>query len=58
MEGVLSLATLAPRWRLRLVPDHPVETKALITLRPKYGVRMTVEERQPGPFVGGGPLPS
>ena len=45
MEGVLLLATLAQRWRLRLVPGHRVETRALITLRTKYGMRMTVEPR-------------
>ena len=45
MEGVLLLATLGQRWKLRLEPGHPVETKALITLRPKYGMRMTVEAR-------------
>lgn len=43
MEGVLLLATLAQRWRLRLAPGHRVETKAVITLRPKYGMQMTVE---------------
>ena len=43
MEGVLLLATLAQRWRLRLVPGHRVETKALITLRTRYGMQMRVE---------------
>src|SRR5258708_12922428 len=42
MEGVLLLATLAQRWRLRLDPDQRVETKALITLAPKYGMRMSI----------------
>jgi cytochrome P450 len=45
MEGVLLLATLGQCWRLRLVSGHRVETKALITLRPKYGMEMTVESR-------------
>jgi cytochrome P450 len=45
MEGVLVLTTLAQRWRLRLLPGHPVERQALITLRPKYGMKMTVEAR-------------
>jgi cytochrome P450 len=45
MEGVLILATLAQKWRLRLVPGHPVEPQPLITLRPKYGMRMRVESR-------------
>jgi cytochrome P450 len=42
-EGVLVLATLAQRWRLRLVPGHPVATRAVITLRPRHGMKMTVE---------------
>lgn len=45
MEGVLLLATLAQRWRMRLVDGHPVELKPLITLRPKYGMKMTLERR-------------
>jgi cytochrome P450 len=45
MEGALILATLAQKWKLRLVPDHPVEPQPLITLRPKYGMRMVVEAR-------------
>jgi cytochrome P450 len=45
MEGVLVLATLAQRWKLRLVPGHRVEPQPLITLRPKFGMRMVVEER-------------
>jgi len=45
MEGVLLIATLAGRWRLALVPGHRVETQPLITLRPKYGMRMIVRER-------------
>jgi cytochrome P450 len=45
MEGVLLLATIAQRWRLRLVPGHPVEPQAIITLRPRHGMRMVVEAR-------------
>ena len=45
MEGVLILAALAQKWRLKLVPGHPVEPQPLITLRPKYGMRMVVESR-------------
>jgi len=43
MEGVLLLATIGQRWRLRLASGHPVEPQALITLRPRYGMRMRVE---------------
>jgi|1185.fasta_scaffold01455_2 cytochrome P450 len=45
MEGVLLLATLGQRWKLRLVPGHKVEPEPLITLRPKYGMKMFVESR-------------
>ena len=47
MEGVLLLATLAQKWKLSLVPGHRVEPEPLITLRPKYGMRMQVESREP-----------
>jgi cytochrome P450 len=45
MEGALLLATLAQKWKLRLVPGHRVESEPLITLRPKYGMRMQLESR-------------
>jgi cytochrome P450 len=45
MEGVLILAALGQRWRLRLEPGHRVETHARITLRPKHGMRMIPERR-------------
>lgn len=45
MEGTLILATLAQRWRPKLAPGHRVEPQALITLRPKYGMKMIVESR-------------
>ncbi len=45
MEGVLILATMSQKWRLRLVPGHRIKPQALITLRPKYGMKMTVEVR-------------
>lgn len=45
MEGVLVLAAVARRWRLREVPGHPVEPLPQITLRPRHGVRMALERR-------------
>jgi cytochrome P450 len=45
MEGVLLLATVAQRWRFKLVPGHPVATAALITLRAKHGMKMVAEQR-------------
>ncbi|MEO8194097.1 MAG: cytochrome P450 [Gemmatimonadales bacterium] len=45
MEGILLVAALAKKWRMRLVPGHPVEVQPLITLRPKHGMRMQLERR-------------
>ena len=45
MELVLVTAVIAQRWKLRLVPGHPVEPEALVTLRTKHGMRMTLERR-------------
>ena len=45
MEGVLLLATLGQRWRLRLAPGHRVGFHPLVTLRPKHGMRMTLHSR-------------
>jgi cytochrome P450 len=44
-EGRLLLAVLARRWRLRLVPGHPVAIHGVSTLRPKFGMRMTTHRR-------------
>jgi cytochrome P450 len=45
MEGILILTTLAQRWTMRHDPTHKVEKEALVTLRPKYGMRMTLARR-------------
>jgi cytochrome P450 len=45
MEAILLVASLARRWRMRLVPGHPVAPRAVITLRPKHGMMMTVSQR-------------
>src|SRR3984957_431604 len=45
-EATLILATIAQRYRLRLKPGFPVEPQGLITLRPRYGLRMLLERRQ------------
>ncbi len=46
MEGVLLLATLARRWRLRLVPGHPVELFPEHLLRARHGMLMRLEKRE------------
>jgi cytochrome P450 len=45
MEGVLLIAAIAQKWKLRLASDQRVEPLPLITLRTKYGMRMIVESR-------------
>jgi cytochrome P450 len=45
MEGELLLATLAQRWKLRLVRGHPIDLFPVVTLRPKHGMKMTVHRR-------------
>lgn len=44
-EGILLIAALSSRWRFRLAPGHRVEPQAMITMRPKYGMRMVLERR-------------
>lgn len=45
LEGQLLLSTLARRFRLDLVPGHPIVPEPLITLRPRGAVPMTVHAR-------------
>jgi cytochrome P450 len=45
-EAMLILATIAQRYRLWLKPGFPVEPQGLITLRPRYGLKMLLERRQ------------
>jgi cytochrome P450 len=45
MEGVLVLATIGRRWRLELAADQRVAINPIITLRPKYGMRMRISSR-------------
>ena len=44
-EGILLLATIARRWRLSLDPGQRIGLQPLITLRPKYGMKMRTDER-------------
>jgi cytochrome P450 len=45
MEMALTLATIAQKYRFRLVEGHPVVPLASITLRPRYGIRVVLESR-------------
>jgi cytochrome P450 len=45
MEGVMLLATLAQRWEAELLPHQRIEAEAVVTLRPRYGIRMRLHQR-------------
>ena len=45
MESILVLATLAQRWRMRLVAGYRAEARPVITLRPRHGMPMLFERR-------------
>lgn len=47
LELVLLVSVFAQRWRMRLVPDHPVVPQPVVTLRLKHGLKMVVERRDP-----------
>lgn len=43
LEAKLVLASLLRRWRFRLAEEQRVEVAPVLTLRPRYGMRMTLE---------------
>ncbi|MBV8855553.1 MAG: cytochrome P450 [Acidobacteria bacterium] len=45
MEAVLILSTIARRFRLRPIPGKEVEVLPALSLRPKHGLKMTLEKR-------------
>jgi cytochrome P450 len=45
MEVVLLMATIGQRFRFSLSADHPVELLPAMSLRPKEGIRVLVQER-------------
>jgi enediyne biosynthesis protein E7 len=49
VEAVLVLAVLVQELALELVPGFPVEPEALVTLRPRHGMAMTVRPRRQRP---------
>jgi cytochrome P450 len=46
MEMVLMAAILSQRFTFDVVPDHPVELEATLTLRPKHGVHVVANQRE------------
>lgn len=51
-EGVLTLATILARWRLRPAPDRPLRLEPLLTLRPRDGAWVVPEPRRQGVVRG------
>ena len=45
VEAQLIVASIAPRYRIELVPDQEIRPEPLITLRPKPGIRATIRKR-------------
>jgi cytochrome P450 len=45
MEAILVLTTVAQRYRLKLAEGQVIEPWPVFTLRPKYGIRMTMGRR-------------
>ncbi len=45
MEGILLVATLAQKWKLSLMPEQKIGLNPLMTLRPKFGMKMKIEKR-------------
>lgn len=45
VEAVLILATIAQRYQLQGIPDHPVEVEPLVTLRPRNGLQMSLRSK-------------
>jgi cytochrome P450 len=48
MEAVLVLATIAQKFRVRLVPGHAVTLWPTITLRPRNGIKVVLVKRKEG----------
>jgi cytochrome P450 len=46
MEIVLALATIGQKFRLELVPDHPVTIWPAMSLRPRDGIKVIVHGRE------------
>jgi len=46
LEIQLVLASVLPRWRVTPVPGHPLEPAAKVTLKPKYGMPVTLTPRE------------
>jgi cytochrome P450 len=46
MEGIMLIAAIASKWKMRLVPGQSIVAKPLITIRPKHGMKMIMDRRE------------
>jgi hypothetical protein len=46
MEGIFITAIIAQKWTMRLIPGQRIKLDPAITLRPKYGMRMKLIQRE------------
>ncbi len=46
MQSTLMLSAIIQRYALSVVPEHPVKPYAMITLRPKWGIKMLAHPRR------------
>ena len=44
-EGILLIATLLSKWNLKLMPEQQIGLSPLMTLRPKFGMKMKIKKR-------------
>ncbi len=44
-EGILLIATFLRNWNLQLMPEQKIALNPLMTLRPKYGMKIKIEKR-------------
>jgi cytochrome P450 len=47
MEAILLLATMVPKFRFTVLPDHPVIPRTTVTLRPEHGIKGVLTKRVP-----------
>ena len=45
LEIQLVLAQMLQRFKVHVVPDHPIETMAKVTLKPRHGIAVTLSRR-------------
>jgi cytochrome P450 len=45
MEGILAIASISSRWKVRMISNQQVDLDAGITLRPKSGMKMKLLSR-------------